>query len=100
RAGPLAGLSAEDRALALAAPVPAWRLPMPRLAPHLARELARDPGGAQIATTLAAPLQRAIEAIAENALETLPERASVAILIADLATREVRALVGGAWGEE
>ena len=100
RAGPLAGLSAEDRALALAAPVPAWRLPMPRLAPHLARELAHDPGGAQVATTLAAPLQRAIEAIAENALETLPERASVAILVAELATREVRALVGGAWGEE
>jgi penicillin-binding protein 1C len=100
RAGPLAGLSAEDRALALAAPVPAWRRPMPRLAPHLARELAREPAEARIATTLSAPLQRASEAIAGMALEGLPDRASVAILVAELATREVRALVGGAWGEE
>lgn len=100
RAGPLAGLSAEDRALALAAPVPAWRQPMPRLAPHLARELARDPGETRIATTLSAPLQRATEALAETALETLPERAAIAILVAELATREVRALVGGAWGAE
>jgi penicillin-binding protein 1C len=100
RAGPLAGLSAEDRALALAAPVPTWRRPMPRFAPHLARELARETGEARIATTLSAPLQRASEALAETALETLPDRAAIAILVAELATREVRALVGGAWGEE
>jgi penicillin-binding protein 1C len=35
-------LSAEDQALALAAPLPSARLPMPALAPHLARELARQ----------------------------------------------------------
>lgn len=103
RAGALAGLPAEDRGLSpLAADVPAARLPMPRLAPHLARDLAaRIPsGGGRIATTLDAPLQRAAEALARDALHGLPDRAAVALVIAETATREMRALVGGAWGEE
>jgi penicillin-binding protein 1C len=73
---------------------------MPRLAPHLARELARDADpGARIATTLDRDIQRAAERIATEALRDLPDRAAVALVIADIATREVRALVGGAFGE-
>ena len=35
-----------------------------------------------------------------RSLPTLPDRAALAIVVADVATREVRALVGGAWGAE
>ncbi|RAI60030.1 penicillin-binding protein 1C [Roseicella frigidaeris] len=99
-----------------AGPVPRARLAMPRLAPHLARELAQDPvtrvqgpgsgdhapaadaAAARIVTTLDLPLQRAAEAIAAEALRGLPERATVALLVADLRAHAVRALVGGEFG--
>jgi len=100
RAAKAPGLSPEDIALALAAPVPAARQPMPRLAPHLARELVRGTGAARLATTLDLSLQREAEAIASEALRELPGRASIALIIADRATREVRALVGGAFGDQ
>ncbi|HYF09462.1 MAG TPA: transglycosylase domain-containing protein, partial [Acetobacteraceae bacterium] len=101
RAGPHARLTAEDVALAAAAPVPNRRLAPPRLAPHLAREVAAErPGEARLRTPLDANLQRAAETIAAEALRNLPDRASVAIVVADLATRDVRALVGGAWMAE
>ena len=92
-------LSPEDQALALAAPLPSARLPMPGLAPHLARELARQ-GDSPIRSSLDAGLQRASERLAAEALVRLPERASVALIIADLRTRETRALVGGVFGAE
>jgi penicillin-binding protein 1C len=92
-------LSPEDQALALAAPLPSARLPMPGLAPHLARELARQ-GESPIRSSLDAGLQRASERLALEALLRQPERASVALIIADLRTRETRALVGGAFGAE
>jgi penicillin-binding protein 1C len=92
-------LSPEDQALALAAPLPSARLPMPGLAPHMARELARQ-GESPIRSSLDAGLQRASERLALEALARLPERASVALIIADLRTRETRALVGGAFGAE
>jgi penicillin-binding protein 1C len=92
-------LSPEDQALALAAPLPSTRLPMPALAPHLARELARQ-GDSPIRSSLEAGLQRASERLAAEALIRLPERASVALIIADLRTRETRALVGGVFGAE
>lgn len=92
-------LSPEDQALALAAPLPNTRLPMPGLAPHLARELARQ-GDSPIRSSLDAGLQRASERLALEALLRMPERASVALIIADLRTRETRALVGGAFGAE
>jgi penicillin-binding protein 1C len=97
RAAGGAGLSAEDLAQAVAAPVPRARRPMPGQAPHLARELARAAPGTRIATTLDLALQRGLEGVAATALQDLPPRASVAMLVADLRTREVRALVGGAW---
>jgi penicillin-binding protein 1C len=92
-------LSPEDQALALSAPLPNTRLPMPGLAPHLARELARQ-GESPIRSSLDAGLQRASERLALEALSRMPERASVALIIADLRTRETRALVGGAFGAE
>ncbi len=93
RAAGAGEVAAAERELALAAPVPGRRRAMPNLAPHLARLLGEGD------TTLDAALQRAAERLAAEARRGLPERASVALLVADLGSREVRALVGGAWGE-
>jgi penicillin-binding protein 1C len=96
RAAAAPGVTAADRSL-LAGDVPRLRQPMPALAPHLSREVERA-GASQ--TTLDAPLQRALEAMLAAARAGLPPRVSAAALVADLRTREIRALAGGAWGEE
>ena len=89
-----AAQSPADARLALDASIPVQRQPMPRLAPHVARELGEGP------TTLDGGLQRALERLAADALRGLPERASIAIMLAEAAPREVRAVVGGAWLEQ
>ncbi len=99
RGGPAAGLSPADREIALAAAMPARRHAMPRLAPHLSREMARG-ASSPVTLTLDAAVQRATERLAADILQTLPERAALAILVADIETREVRALIGGEWGSE
>jgi penicillin-binding protein 1C len=88
-----------ERQAALVEAVPSARRRMPGLAPHLAREVAGG-GAPVIRTALDARLQRAAEDLARESLQGLPARASVAVVIADLQTREVRALVGGAWLDE
>ncbi len=101
RAAGAGGVNAEERDAALIADVPGRRQPMPRLAPHLARELARGaPAGSRIATTLDRHLQLAAERLSARALAELPERTAVALVIAETASREIRAIVGGAFGEE
>jgi penicillin-binding protein 1C len=96
RAAAAPGITAADRAL-LAADVPHARRAMPSLAPHLSREADR---AGQSRTTLDAPLQRALESLLEETRAELPPRVSAAAVVADLRTREIRALVGGAWGDE
>ena len=98
RGGPASGMSAADRALALAAEMPDRRRPMPNLAPHLSRQMAQP--AATVTLTIDGALQRATERLAWDVLPTLPDRTAIAIVIADIATREVHAMVGGAWGEE
>ncbi len=94
-------VSAAERELALASPVPAARQPMPRLAPHLARQLAEGAEqGARILTTLDRDLQRAAEALAEDRLLPLSDHAALAMVVAEIETREIRALVGGSFGVE
>ncbi len=132
RARAARNISPADRDLAAA--IPTRRLPMPNLAPHLARELAQDlaaprhpatstsalrttpepsalrttpeasalrttPEPSVLRTTLDANLQRAAEAIAATALRRLPPRVSVAMILADWRSREVRALVGGQFND-
>lgn len=99
RGGPAAGMAPEDRDLAVAAEMPRHRQAMPRLAPHLVREMAQGAAG-HVVLTLDAGLQRALERLAADILPTLPDRAALAVVVADVATREVRALVGGEWGSE
>ncbi|RVT96049.1 penicillin-binding protein 1C [Rhodovarius crocodyli] len=89
RAAP--AVSEQDADMALGAPLPLRRQPLPRLAPHLARQLRNGP------TTLDAGLQRAVETILTESLATLPDRASIAIMLAETGPRAVRALAGGAW---
>ena len=88
-----------DRILAeaAAAPVPERRLPFPRHAAQAVAALLRAP---VIATTLDLTLQEAVERMAADRLETLPSRASLALLVADLHYRAIRALYAGAWGDE
>jgi penicillin-binding protein 1C len=75
--------------------VPTRRLPLPRHAPQAVAALAGPP---RVATTLDLPLQVALERLAELQIGELPERASLALLIADSQTREIRALVSGGGG--
>ncbi|MCS6931232.1 MAG: penicillin-binding protein 1C, partial [Acetobacteraceae bacterium] len=93
-----AGISEADRLAALATPLPEARRPMPNLAPHLARELAGR--GGRVTTTLDAALQAAAESLAAEARAALPDRASVALVFAEHGSGAIRALVGGAFGEE
>jgi penicillin-binding protein 1C len=96
---PTAAERVRDRVLAEAAgvPVPPRRIPFPR---HAAQAVAGLGTGPVLRTTLDLPLQAALERLVAERLEGMPERASVAILVADAATREVRALVSGRWGDE
>ncbi|HKM60977.1 MAG TPA: penicillin-binding protein 1C [Acidisphaera sp.] len=81
-----------------ASPVPAARTPLPRHAPQIVAGLARaHPGQAQIATTVDVKLQTALERLAADRLRDLPPRESLAIVVADAASREIRAAYAGAW---
>lgn len=95
RAADAEGLSAADQRIGLAAAVPSGRQAMPHLAPHLSRSL--EASGIRVPTTLDAALQRSAEALAEATLLRLPDRAALAMVIAEIGPREVRALVGGDW---
>ena len=88
-----AALAVRNRVLASNDPVPTRRLPMPQHAPQILRGLPLDQ--ARIVTTLDLPLQIALEDLAKARLRDLPERASIALLVGDLKTREIRALVAG-----
>jgi penicillin-binding protein 1C len=92
-----AGAMSKDQAeLALEEEVPAGRRPFPMLAAHLAERLARGaPDSAVIRTTISRPLQEALEGLARDRAAALGGGTSVAILVADNATGEVRAHVGG-----
>jgi penicillin-binding protein 1C len=78
-------------------PVPAARIPLPRHAPQLAASLPHLP---RVHTTLDLPLQAALERLGQERLEALPQQASLAMLVADAPSREVRALYAGAWRDE
>lgn len=92
-----------DRVLAIGrlpptdAPPPAARVVLPRHVPQLATSLPRAP---LIRTTLDLPLQTALERLGQERLEMLPPRASVAMLVAETGSREIRALYPGAWRDQ
>jgi penicillin-binding protein 1C len=90
---PEAAHAVRDRIIAAdGGDVPRARLPMPRHAPQAVAGLA---GPAQVTTTLDLPLQFALERLASDQLRRLPARASLALLVVDAHTREIRAIVSG-----
>ncbi len=68
------------------------RLPFPR---HALQVVARLAGPPRVTTTLDLPLQFALERLASDQLRRLPERASLALLVVDTHTRDIRAAVSG-----
>jgi len=89
-------LSPQAAAEARAAPLPAARHEMPRLARHLA---AREPGAGRVATTLDAPLQAALERLGADAAAALEERANLAVVVLRNADRTIAAHLGAVPGE-
>lgn len=84
-----------DRVLAgQGGPVPDHRIALPR---HARLALAAEPR-VDTGTTLSLPLQSAVERLADSALADLPGRSSLAIVVADAASREVVALTSGGNG--
>jgi len=77
--------------------VPTARVALPRHSPQLAGSLPRAP---LVRTTLDLPLQTALERLGQQRLETLPPRVSLAMLIADTHSREIRAVYPGAWRDQ
>ncbi len=73
--------------------IPGTRQAMPRLGWPMLEALGQSP---RIVTTLDQPLQSALERLAARALRTLPERASLAVVVADVPSRSILALVSGA----
>lgn len=102
RMAALGVISAGDAAAARREDVPRARRPFPALAPQLADRLrAGDPAAGRHATTIDAPLQSALEAVAAAAVAGRGERVSAAILVADHRSGEILASVGGSdWGDE
>jgi penicillin-binding protein 1C len=82
---------------AAATPVPTARVALPRHAPQIAGSLPHAP---RIRTTLDLPLQAALERLGNERLETLPQSASLALLVADARAREIRALYPGDWRDQ
>jgi penicillin-binding protein 1C len=72
--------------------LPTRRVALPRHATQAVAGLVPSP---RLATTLDLPLQVALERLAADRMQTLPERAALAILIADVDDGKIRALVTG-----
>ena len=89
----------DEIALAKSEPVPAGRRPMPMLAPHAAdRAIADAAPGSEVRLTIDADTQRTLEELARERARTLATTLgsdiSLAMLVVDNATGEVRAHVG------
>ena len=72
--------------------MPRGRAKPPR---HARQALMGLKGPARVVTTLDLPLQMGLERLATERLRRLPERASLAFLVVDARTREIRAIVSG-----
>jgi penicillin-binding protein 1C len=87
---------------ALKAPVPTRRDRLPMRAPHLADHLyASALSGEIIRTPIDFDRQAAVEALASEEQQWIPDGASIAALIVENDTRQVRAYLGGTsyWGK-
>uniref|UniRef100_UPI003AA81155 transglycosylase domain-containing protein n=1 Tax=Thalassospira alkalitolerans TaxID=1293890 RepID=UPI003AA81155 len=92
-------ITQDDADAALREPLPRNRHAFPALAPHLTARLHHDaPDTPVLRTTINAPLQAALEPLAQQALSDRDPQSSVAIMVADHQTGAVLATVGsGGW---
>ena len=85
-------------ASARSAPMPSRRLPLPRLAPHLAERLTAASAAPMqtgpIRTAIDAGLQRDVERTLRQSLDELPRPVNVAALVVDWHTGEILARAG------
>jgi penicillin-binding protein 1C len=81
---------------ALAEPVPTTRQPMPGVAPQLLAGIHHPP---VFTTTLDAETQAALAAFARRTLSGMPPRVALAVMIADVPSRQLRAIWAGDWGD-
>ena len=90
-------ISPAARVLADAEPLP-HRRPLPALAWQAAGQIARSapPGAAEVVSTLDAPLQARLEALARQTAQAQGRESQAAILVVEVRTRAVRAAVGSA----
>ena len=72
--------------------MPTLRVALPR---HALQAVAVLPTVPRVATTLDLPLQAALERLAAERMETLPDRAALAILVADADSGAIRVVVSG-----
>ncbi|WP_108658876.1 penicillin-binding protein 1C [Acuticoccus kandeliae] len=90
-------ITARDAAEAEREPIPTRRRPVPRLAPHLARQLANAaPDRSVHNTTLDRDWQASLEALASQRVDLIGPKVSAAILVADIDNGAIRASVGAA----
>ena len=86
---------AEAEAASLAA-LPMQRLPMPEAADHLARrEAAARPEAQVVRTTIDGRLQRRVDDMAREVIRRQGDQAAVAVIVAEIDGRRVRAYVAG-----
>jgi penicillin-binding protein 1C len=92
-----AGLAtASEVAAARAEPIPTTRKPFPNLAPHVAEQVvAETPDAHAHRLTIDGRLQANLENLARERSAGLAAQVSIAILVADNETGEIRASVGG-----
>ncbi|WP_417248681.1 penicillin-binding protein 1C [Celeribacter sp.] len=92
-------ITKDDADAALHEPLPRNRHAFPALAPHLTARLHHEsPDTPVLRTTINAPLQAALEPLAQQALAGRDPQSSVAIIVADHQTGAVLATVGsGGW---
>ena len=90
-------INAEDYEAALKEPIPTTRRDFPQLAAHAAEEaVAAEPGERRIRLSLDARLQGKLEALAKENAERLGPKLSIAIVVIDNSSGEIRARVGAA----
>ena len=75
--------------------LPRHRLPLPRHADAVLRPLLAAGGADRLQTTIDLPLQQALERLLADRLRTAPPHVSLAAIVVDAASRQVRAAASG-----
>lgn len=89
-------ISQIDAEMAKNDPIPTHRKPFPMTAAHISEQMARtDPQTREHRLSIDFKMQATLEALAKERLETVPAKTSIAIVVVDNMSGEVRAHVGG-----